>query len=519
VLNLLLVDDHELFRAGVKLLLAELDTELSFVEASNLAAALALVKADRFDVVLLDWQMPGMDGLQTAGHIQAMALARAPKLAMVSAYSREDLLRRARAIGISEVMSKPVNASTLFDGLTRLVIGPGMGAAAPAASAGATSKASARPGKAPLNLQALAGVRVLLAEDNLLNQQVASEILAEAGVVVVVADNGLVALALAQAQPFDAILMDMQMPEMDGVAATRALLGLSDWPRAPIIAMTANAMIADRQRCLAAGMVDFVPKPIEPEHLFKTLLRWCRPEAPLLAPDGTGPATPMTQAAPADDAAAPPAAEPSLLPAYIEGLDIQAGLRRVMGKESRYLALLNEFAATQADAPERTEAALAANDHAAAERIAHTLKGLAGTIGADALQEQANTLEESVRMVGDVTAALPGVKAALDSLLATLRAVLPAAAVAASGSGAAADAAATLTQADRDALIARLLALLQADDPKAQKLLAEHEAVFTIAFGTQFKAVQSAIADFALDEALDIANAVLSASTGQQGSV
>ena len=121
-------------------------------------------------------------------------------------------------------------------------------------------------------------------------------------------------------------------------------------------------------------------------------------------------------------------------------------------------------------------------------------------------------------MAGDVGHGL-ACQAALHSLLATLRAVLPAPAVAASGAGAAADAAATLTQANRDALIARLLALLQADDPKAQKLLAEHETVFTAAFGAQFKAVQSAIADFALDEALDIANAVLSASTDQQGSV
>jgi two-component system sensor histidine kinase/response regulator len=409
----------------------------------------------------------------------------APKMAMVSAYSRDDLLQKSRAIGISEVLSKPVNASTLFDGLTRLVAGTEL--ATGVAAGGRTDKGS-------VNLKALAGVRVLLAEDNLLNQQVASEILAEAGVTVVVADNGRVALALAQAQPFDAILMDMQMPEMDGVEATRALLALTDWQPIPIIAMTANAMNADRQRCKEAGMVDFVPKPIEPEHLFKTLLRWCRPNAP-------------AQAAPTDDAApqrvAAPA-EPSLLPSHIDGLDLQAGLRRVMGKEARYVALLREFAATQADAPVRAEAALAAHDRAAAERIAHTLKGLAGTIGADALQAQANTLEEAVRTGGDAAAALPGVQAALGKLLAALQAVLPAQTEAAP----AAQAASTMTQAERDALIAQLLALLQADDPKAQKLLAEHEAVYAQAFGAQFKAIKSAIADFALDEALDIVTAL-----------
>ena len=485
--RVLVVDDNLYARQ----VMASLLEQMGFVvgEASSGQAALDALReaqvasdlaARPFDMVLLDWQMPGMDGLQTARHIQAMDLPSAPKLAMVSAYSRDDLLQRSREIGISEVLTKPVNASMLFDGITRLITG----------SEQATVAAGGRPDKGSVNLQALAGVRVLLAEDNLLNQQVATEILAEAGVAVVVADNGLVALALAQAQKFDAILMDMQKPEMDGVEATRALLALTVWQRVPIIAMTANAMNADRQRCLQAGMVDFVPKPIEPEHLFRTLLRWCRPDAP-------------TQAAPTDDAAPPLAtapAEPLLLPTHIEGLDLQAGLRRVMGKQARYLALLREFATTQGDAPERIAQALAAHDPAAAERIAHTLKGLAGTIGADALQAQANTLEEAVRTGGDAAAALPGVKAALGSLLATLQAVLPAQAEAAQP-------VATLDPAERDALIAQLLALLQADDPKAQKLLAEHEAVFAQAYGAQFKAIKSAIADYALDEALDIVTA------------
>ena len=474
-------------------------------QAENQAPAAGDSTTQPFDVVLLDWKMPGMDGLETARHIQEMALPSTPKLAFVSAYSRDDLLKRSREIGIQEVLSKPVNASTLFDGLTRLVTGA------------ATSTASASPGSAPagkttLNLQALAGVRVLLAEDNLLNQQVATEILAEAGVAVVVADNGRVALAVAQAESFDAILMDMQMPEMDGVEASCALLALPDWHRIPIIAMTANAMNADRQRCLQAGMVDFVAKPVEPEHLFKTLLRWCRPNAPLLAPEGTEPATHPAQAAPADDAApqqvtAP--TEPSLLPSHIEGLDLQAGLRRVMGKQARYVALLREFSTTQADAPARVMAALAGHDSAAAERIAHTLKGLAGTIGANTLQQQAHTLEEAVRTGGDAAAALPGVQAALGGLLATLQAVLPAPEQAAQAAGAAAHAAATVTPAQRAALITELLALLQADDPKAQKLLVEHGALFAAAFGARFEALQSAIADFALDEALEIANLAL----------
>lgn len=438
-----------------------------------------------FDVVLLDWKMPGMDGLQTARHIQAMALSKAPKIAMVSAYSRDDLLQRARAIGITEVLSKPVNASSLFDGLTRLVTG--------ATTAGSAALGrGARSGRGATNLEALAGVRVLLAEDNLLNQQVASELLAEVGVVVVLADNGRMALALGQAEAFDAILMDMQMPEMDGLEATRALLALPDWKQTPIIAMTANAMAADRERCKEAGMVDFVAKPIEPDHLFKTLLRWCRPSAVQQAPDSLS-----------TEGVEP--VQASLLPEQIEGLDLQAGLRRVLGKEVHYLALLREFVASQANALQLIEAALVVGDVATAERTAHTLKGLSGTIGAIALQEQAGKLEEVVRTGADAKATLTGTQAALSSLLATLQEVLPASVVVAQT--------VEVSSAERDALVARLVSLLREDDPKAQKLFAEHEAMFSETFAGHAKALKCAIRDFALDEALDIVTTALGTPT------
>ena len=494
--RVLVVDDN----AYARLVMVSLLAQMGFVvtEANCGQAALDALREGElrsatdpgtraFDVVLLDWKMPGIDGLQTARHIQSMALSSVPKLAMVSAYSRDDLLMRARELGITEIMSKPVNASTLFDGLTRLITG----AAVTAAAGGGTRAASAR-----VNLQALAGVRVLLAEDNLLNQQVASEILAEVGVQVVVADNGRVALALAMEQSFDAILMDMQMPEMDGVEATRALLALPDWKAIPIIAMTANAMSTDRQHCLDAGMVDFVAKPVEPEHLFRTLLRWARPDVPPLAPEGV----PLSSASTSQDTT-PGAA--GLLPERIEGLDVQAGLRRVMGKQARYLSLLHEFAVTQVDAPARIAAAQAAGDRAGAERIAHTLKGLAGTIGADALQDQANRLEAAVRHDGDVAAALLGVQAGLGRLLATLQAVLPAPALAMPAPAQA------MNKTERDTLIAGLIALLSADNPKAQNVFAEHETLFTEVFADRFIPLQNAIANFALDDALEIVHSAL----------
>ena len=176
-----------------------------------------------------------------------------------------------------------------------------------------------------------------------------------------------------------------------------------------------------------------------------------------------------------------------------------------MDNQALYLTLLQKFAASQADAPRQIEAALAAGDNPTAERIAHTLTGLAGTIGAQALQDQADALEDAVHTGGDAAAALPGVKAALSALIAALQAVVPA-----PGEAAVAPSAGATVQ--RDVLTAPLLSLLQAGDADAQLLFAEHEAGYAAVFGAHFKAVQGAIADFAFDEALALVSEALKES-------
>jgi two-component system sensor histidine kinase/response regulator len=352
--------------------------------------------------------------------------------------------------------------------------------------------------QAPISaqLQGLNGVRVLLAEDNVLNQQVACELLADVGVQVQVAGNGRIAVEMATQERYDAILMDMQMPEMDGIDATRTIQALPGWSGAPIIAMTANAMTADRKRCLDAGMVDFVAKPIEPEQLFKTLLRWAGKEDAVV-PTLSKPTT--------SGAAAAPSAQTSsyqLLPAQIEGLDLQAGLRRVMGREDRYLELLKNFASEQRDAPQRIEAALRDGKADEAERTTHTLKGLAGTIGAAALHDAAFMLEESIH--ADQSAdTMPEVRALLDALLQALQPVLDKHAVQTAASrpvtaGVAPDSA-TANEA-----MQTLLSLLRADDANAQRQFAQHQALFNTLLGEQFRPVKAAIDSLALDEALEI---------------
>ncbi len=324
--RLLVVDDNDHARTVMHGLLEQMGFDVSKV-ASGAAALDTLSSSEQaFDAVLLDWQMPGMNGLEAAQRIRALPSAKTPHMALVTAYSRDELLDDATAAGISEVLAKPVNPSMLFDSLIRMMSGDSQ----PLAPVGGGLRLPHTAG-----MEDLRGVHVLLAEDNPLNQQVACELLGDVGVKVTVAGNGRMAVELAQQTAFDAILMDMQMPELDGVDATRTLKALPQWFGTPIIAMTANAMHADRKKCLDAGMVDFVAKPIEPDQLFKTLLRWTHKVG--AAPAGLG-----AQTSPPVPAA-PVATTGSLQSVHIVGLDMQAGLRRVMGREDRYLTLLRNL--------------------------------------------------------------------------------------------------------------------------------------------------------------------------------
>ena len=481
--RVLVVDDNDHARTVMHGVLQQMGFDVTDVPSGQTALdALGAAKIP-FDTVLLDWQMPGMSGLEAAGRIRSLPLAKTPHLAMVTAYSREDLLGQATAMGIDEVLPKPVSPSMLLDALIRLMTDDSQ----PDAPLGNDAR------DAPaLGLEGLCGVRVLLAEDNLLNQQVACELLADVGVQVMVAGNGRLAVEMARAQPFDAILMDMQMPEMDGEDATRTLQALPGWAGTPIIAMTANAMHADRKRCLDAGMVDFVAKPIEPEQLFQTLLRWTWKQV-----------TPDAPQEPSLRAIAGTAPEFNLLPAHIEGLDLHAGLRRVLGREDRYLALLTSFVAEQANATVHIARALADGRTQDAHRAAHTLQGLASTIGARALHGAAHTLEEAI-VNGTATANnhLPDVAHALNRLLQALQPVLQNSAANRSTIPAPADP----TQ-PRQAM-EHLRTLLRNDDANAQRYFADHAALFEPVMGAQFLRIRNAIESLALDDALELVAAL-----------
>ena len=389
--RVLVVDDNE----SARTVLADMLAAMSFsVEAAASGQeALDALEAARdkhqpFEVVLLDWQMPGMDGLETAEHIRARYNAPPPHLVMVTAFGREEALRGAEDGGFEAVLLKPVTPSLLFDTLMRALGGfREEQRQAPDAQA----EQANHPGRG----------RLLVVEDNEVNQQVARELLSQAGYTVDVAENGEVALDMVQRTPYDLVFMDMQMPVMDGLAATIAIRKLPGFAALPIVAMTANAMRQDREKCLAAGMNDFVAKPIDPQALFTALRDWIAPGDGQGAPQGAA-----VQAAQAATASAE----------ALDGIDVAAGLGRVGGNAALYDRLLDKMGQDFPAVPERIRAALAAGDRSAAEIAAHSVKGAAGNVGADELAHAAGELEKALRHGDDeaVQAALPAFAQAVD---------------------------------------------------------------------------------------------------------
>ncbi|WP_293368187.1 response regulator [Nevskia sp.] len=321
---------------------------------------------DPFGLVLMDWQMPQMNGIEAARRIRALGPPQPPLIIMVTAFGREEIEREARDAGLDGFLVKPVNPSLLFDSILD-----------------AFGSARVSDGREPLppfdgsaEPAGLRGLKVLVAEDNEINQQVACELLEAAGVEVCIAPNGLVAVEEARAHHFDAVLMDLQMPLMDGLEATRALRAEGgELARIPIIAMTANAMAEDRARCLEAGMNDHLGKPIDVRRLYALLERWTRPAA--------------------GSARAASLRTPRTVAGKGEGCDFAAAVDRLGGSRALWQKLGRRFLDTPRDAAE-IERHLAAGNRDAARRGAHTLKGVAAALGAQALSEAASAVEQAV---------------------------------------------------------------------------------------------------------------------------
>jgi CheY-like chemotaxis protein/HPt (histidine-containing phosphotransfer) domain-containing protein len=250
------------------------------------------------------------------------------------------------------------------------------------------------------------GARMLLVEDDEINQQVAREMLENYGIKVTVAENGEEAIARLKEEQFDGVLMDMQMPVMDGVSTTREIRKDPRYAQLPIIALTANVMVSDQNEILAAGMNDHIGKPIDPDRLVATLAKWVHPN--------------RTTEMPAPLETVPTSATETL--PNLPGVNVDESVRRIGGNVTLYYSLLDTFRVNQQQVVSRIREALASNDLITAERLAHTLRGIAGTLGAESLQNQAEILEKNIKngSFGDVESLLEQIDQEMVSLIAKI---------------------------------------------------------------------------------------------------
>ncbi|STQ89771.1 response regulator [Iodobacter fluviatilis] len=374
--RVLVVDDNKQARLVLSKLLKNMQLKSDHV-SSGYAAIEAIKQADTknapYEIVFIDWEMPEMNGADTAKQIKALELKLMPAVILVSAYGHEDAIKATEGAVITHTLIKPINASQLFDSVVSALGGNIE-----------TPYISNTQHDFALQLNSIRGARILLVEDNHINQEVASDLLNSEGFIVDIAENGQQALEQLQKSHYDIVLMDMQMPLMDGLMATQEIRKLKDFNSLAIVAMTANAMQGDRERYLAAGMNDHVTKPINPEELWKALLKWINPEC----------IVPATRLVISELSAQN---EEIPLPSEIKGLDIDLGLKRVFGKRKLYLSVLNQFITEQKNCIPDLFYAMTNRDWSTAERIAHTLKSVAGLIGAELIQKQAEQIETALR--------------------------------------------------------------------------------------------------------------------------
>jgi len=493
--RVLVVDDNasarEILSTVARSFGLEVDVALGGQEGLEMAAR-AEQRAMPYDLILMDWKMPSMDGVETVRRLQSGQAGRLPAVIMVTAYGREEALTSAeeRRVQLKSVLTKPVTPSALLEAVGE-ALGKGV-----LVEGRRSAERDLHHGEV---MARLSGARMLLVEDNEMNQELAIDLLGKAGIEAVLARHGQEALdILAQDARFDGVLMDCQMPVMDGFQASRAIRANPAFDKLPIIAMTANAMAGDREKVLASGMQDHIAKPVNVAEMYATLARWLRPEPG----ENQAGMTPASGARPAAAGAA--ADKPAPLPA-LPMVDVRAGLATSMGDEKLYRRLLVKFRDGQQDFAAMFVQALMGGDATAPERLAHTLKGVAGNIGARSVQDAAQALEQACQQGAardELERQLAMVLVELDPLLAALRAVdaetrggavhpalVPVAAAAPAPAGSAPP-------------LGRLRDLLADSDSEAADLWDAELAQFKLALPDHWRRIASGIGNLDLEAAL-----------------
>ncbi|TXF99018.1 hybrid sensor histidine kinase/response regulator [Massilia arenae] len=484
----LVVDDSATARSALSEMLDGLGMRADTAASGEDCLAL-LARADAagqpYQVVLMDYLMPGLDGMETISRIRSSAQEHGhdrppPAILIISACTRETVMGEEGELPVDAFLHKPVGPALLYHSLLQ-ALHPQLGPIEP----------MEKYLPAMADLPRLDGARILLAEDNANNREVALEFMAAARMQVDVAFNGVEAVRMARAGDYDLVLMDIQMPEMDGLAATREIRLDARLLELPIVAMTAHALASDRALSRLAGMNDHVTKPIDPDLLFCTLLKWIDPARleGRPAPQGFQPA--VQAQAPGHDPAST-----ATLPA-VPGIDWRLALDKVDGQHRRLEKRAGSFVREYAAAPRILRDALAAGDHARLQGLAHNLKSSAAYVGAFELAGAASRLEQDLRagQLERVGIQVPALVAAAESVLAGLAQL----------------AAATLPKPSDPkalaAIVARLEDHLRSDDARAEDALAQLEALLAVSidpnrYDTALDGVRRAVADIEYAAAL-----------------
>jgi two-component system sensor histidine kinase/response regulator len=376
-LNILIVDDNDTAREILKEALETFSFKATLAKSGEEAIDLVVNnKGHQFDLILMDWKMPGLNGIETSKIILQKNSIKTPTIIMVTAFGKDEIADKALEIGIKGFLIKPVSYSLLFDTIME-VLGKEVRTKRSRAEKGLKHKDA---------LEKIKGAIILLVEDNEINQQVASELLELAGFVVEIAGNGKECLdkVLTNGIPsrYDIILMDLQMPVMDGYTATIELRKHPEYNDLPIVAMTADAMTGIKEKCISIGMVDFVAKPIEPDEVFGALVKWIKPGHRLPVE------IPKQIDAEMDDP----------LPVF-QHIDVEDGLDRIGGNKKLYMSLLEKFYEKNINMVEQIKTAIQNKDQELLVRLVHTIKGVAGNLGAIDLMGVAAEVEENLKKI------------------------------------------------------------------------------------------------------------------------
>ncbi len=375
-LRVLVCDDNETAREILKEALETFSFEVTVTKSGEEAIGRLVNEREHpYELVLMDWKMPEMDGLEASRIILEEKNIKTPTIIMVTAFGKDEIAEKAKSLGIKAFLTKPISYSMLFDTIME-VFGKEI----------KTKRARSQKGTKHLQaLEKIKGAKILLTEDNEINQQVATELFEDAGFDVEIANNGKIALekVLASGSPsmYDIVLMDLQMPVMDGYTATLEIRKHRSSAEIPIVAMTADAMMGIKEKCLEVGMQGFVTKPIDPDEVFGAIVEWIKPGERKVVEKKKEDSISF---------------EEFIIP-EITGIDSVDGLARVGGNKKLYLNLLEKFYNSNSNVIEEIKSALRESDQEKSVRLAHTVKGVAGNLGAKTLNKIAAVVESDLK--------------------------------------------------------------------------------------------------------------------------